>query len=561
MSLRSENAEYSTSVHHTNELLNESNKHHRCARHQDRFSTRNSTVRASQFPKERCKTGLAVLLLLMAAISNDVVIAYIHDLVPDQPPLPDIIFDNFTYRPAAMRISECLMLSLLIVLAILIFVHEHRWILVRRIATLAALLYFGRAVTMFVTQLPKADPNFYCSPKLDLKNRTVNGVLIRATRFFSAFGLVMAGNENLALCGDYVYSGHTIVLVLCYLFIVEYSPKSWKFLHSLSAAASLVGVVCLIVSRGHYTVDVIIAYWITTRVFWQYHTMTNFAILRDPHCEDNHLRKVIWYPLFEYMEASVYQRLPQKYSLPFTWYRQSYLRFTDLISRYLSAILLIPKMRVLFLVVSVCWLLFAVAIGSSVHTKSLLKELDNKWILFEHQFSYPMEPFLLGIQFGETEMRLDYVIGFGECRFHLKLSPPFFGNLENVRLHVTQIGNNTKWSAFHGNWLFTEVANNYIKFHETQNTVQYNCTSTTFQRLDDLYELKVSIYGQQLPDEFSICHNFPNQNCIHPLRISGWTIAFYSGIVIILVGVVILSGYYFWSKRSTKGASNSQGSF
>ncbi|KAI6195967.1 Phosphatidylcholine:ceramide cholinephosphotransferase 1 [Aphelenchoides besseyi] len=474
MSLRSENAEYSTSVHHTNELLNESNKHHRCARHQDRFSTRNSTVRASQFPKERCKTGLAVLLLLMAAISNDVVIAYIHDLVPDQPPLPDIIFDNFTYRPAAMRISECLMLSLLIVLAILIFVHEHRWILVRRIATLAALLYFGRAVTMFVTQLPKADPNFYCSPKLDLKNRTVNGVLIRATRFFSAFGLVMAGNENLALCGDYVYSGHTIVLVLCYLFIVE--------------SASLVGV--------------------------------------DPHCEDNHLRKVIWYPLFEYMEASVYQRLPQKYSLPFTWYRQSYLRFTDLISRYL-----------------------------------LLKELDNKWILFEHQFSYPMEPFLLGIQFGETEMRLDYVIGFGECRFHLKLSPPFFGNLENVRLHVTQIGNNTKWSAFHGNWLFTEVANNYIKFHETQNTVQYNCTSTTFQRLDDLYELKVSIYGQQLPDEFSICHNFPNQNCIHPLRISGWTIAFYSGIVIILVGVVILSGYYFWSKRSTKGASNSQGSF
>ncbi|KAI6170308.1 hypothetical protein M3Y98_01226100 [Aphelenchoides besseyi] len=501
MSLRKKDAEYSTVVYHTNEILNESNGHHRCARHRHRFSTRNPTVRSSQFPKERCKTGLAIFLLLLAAISNDVVISYIHDLVPDQPPLPDVVFDNFTYRPAAMRISECLMLSLLIVLGILVVVHKHRWILMRRIATLAALLYFGRAVTMFVTQLPKADTNFYCSPKLNLKNRTLNGVLIRATRFFSAFGLVMAGNENLALCGDYIYSGHTIVMVTSYLFIREYSPKDWQFLHSICAAASIVGVLCLIVSRGHYTIDVIIAYWITTRVFWQYHTMTSFATLRDPYCEDNHLRKVIWYPLFEYMEANVYQRLPH----------------------------------------------------------NLLEELDDKLLLFEHQFTYPVEPFLLGLQFGETEKLLEYVIGFGECRFQLKLNPPFLGNLENFRLYVTQIGNDTKWSALHNDWLFTEVANKYIKFHEIQNTVQYNCTSTTFHRPNDLYVLKVTVYGQQLPDKFSICHNFPGQTCISPSRISGWSIALYCGIAIILFGVVILCGYYYWTKRSMKTASNSQG--
>ena len=33
---------------------------------------------------------------------------------------------------------------------------------------IGALLYFGRCVTMFVTQVPKADPNYHCSPKVSV---------------------------------------------------------------------------------------------------------------------------------------------------------------------------------------------------------------------------------------------------------------------------------------------------------------------------------------------------------------------------------------------------------
>ena len=50
------------------------------------------------------------------------------------------------------------------------------------------------------------------------------------------------------------------------------------------------GIVTVSVSRGHYTVDIIIAYYVTTRVFWMYHTMvcnTELKVggfLRDLFC-------------------------------------------------------------------------------------------------------------------------------------------------------------------------------------------------------------------------------------------------------------------------------------
>ena len=85
------------------------------------------------------------------------------------------------------------------------------------------------------------------------------------------------------LCGDYIYSGHTLVLVHAYLIVHQCTsvllwgygmrrcgadtPRRWWPLHWFSATLAFFGVFGLLLSRGHYTVDVLIAYWITTRLF------------------------------------------------------------------------------------------------------------------------------------------------------------------------------------------------------------------------------------------------------------------------------------------------------
>lgn len=87
-------------------------------------------------------------------------------------------------------------------------------------------------------------------------------------------------NGQHVYCGDYIYSGHTVILTVSSLLIQEYTPRKWRPLHWLSWLVTCLGVVFVMVAHGHYTVDVLIAYYVTTRVFWMYHTMASNTILK-----------------------------------------------------------------------------------------------------------------------------------------------------------------------------------------------------------------------------------------------------------------------------------------
>jgi shingomyelin synthase len=207
---------------------------------------------------------------------------------------------------------------------------SYRIIIFRRIFFLGGLHYLYRAITMYVTVLPKPDPNYACTPRSG--NLTVLVVVERVVKVLSGFGLTTNGEQ--VYCGDYIYSGHTMILIMTYLIIYECkmhridlksddseqnvadSPKKWQFLHWLSFSGTVVGIITLLCSRGHYSIDVLIAYWITTRLWWIYHTMANNSKICDKENKHSFLDRFWWWPIFMFLEKNVKRPLPKGFNWP-----------------------------------------------------------------------------------------------------------------------------------------------------------------------------------------------------------------------------------------------------
>lgn len=76
------------------------------------------------------------------------------------------------------------------------------------------------------------------------------------------------------LCGDLIVSGHTISLFMAALALKQYSPEKLYCLAQLCYCATFIAVPCILLARKHYTIDVILAYYLTTRIFWTYHSLS-----------------------------------------------------------------------------------------------------------------------------------------------------------------------------------------------------------------------------------------------------------------------------------------------
>lgn len=63
-------------------------------------------------------------------------------------------------------------------------------------------------------------------------------------------------------------------MLLSILFLTD-SPRRLWWYHWICWILSAVGIFCILLAHDHYTVDVVVAYYITTRLFWWYHTMAN----------------------------------------------------------------------------------------------------------------------------------------------------------------------------------------------------------------------------------------------------------------------------------------------
>ena len=116
------------------------------------------------------------------------------------------------------------------------------------------------------------------------------------------------------------------------LFIAD-SPRRFVLLHWTSALVSLTGITGLVLARGHYSIDVLLAYFVTSRLWWIYHAMATSPSLKY-RSEDNFLARAWWYWIFYYFERNVPCDLPRRYAISapsvisrgWSWVRRSWSR-------------------------------------------------------------------------------------------------------------------------------------------------------------------------------------------------------------------------------------------
>ncbi|KAM9718318.1 phosphatidylcholine:ceramide cholinephosphotransferase 2-like, partial [Menidia menidia] len=276
-----------------------------------------------RLPAEWWKTGVAFLYAGGVLVFTTVVITVVHERVPDpesSPPLPDKFFDYVGRRGWAFTVTEGNGLMLVGLWTLQWMLLKHKSIVGRRCFFLIGTLYMYRCVTMYVTTLPVPGRHMVCAPKLYGDS---TGKIWRILQLISGGGLSLTGSH--LMCGDFLYSGHTVMLTLSYLFIREYSPPWLWWYHWLCWLLSASGVVCILVGHEHYSIDVVVAYFATTRTFWWYHTMANSHELRG--APNNYLSRTWWSPIFTFLEGNVQTRVPLVFLSPLALLsscRQSY---------------------------------------------------------------------------------------------------------------------------------------------------------------------------------------------------------------------------------------------
>ncbi|CAH0393857.1 unnamed protein product [Bemisia tabaci] len=225
---------------------------------------------ATKLRPEVSKTLIAMAYVFVVTWITAFVMVIVHDRVPDMkryPPLPDIFLDNVPYIPWAFHMCEWTgTLLLLIWICVLVF-HKH------------------------------STENIF----MDIMRKVKQAYII-----WRGAGMSIQGVRT---CGDYMFSGHTVALTMLNFFITEYTPRDIYILHTFTWMLNMFGIFFILSGHEHYSIDVFIAFYITSRLFLYYHTLANNQALMQR--DSNRTR--IWFPLFSYFESSVDGMVPNEY--------------------------------------------------------------------------------------------------------------------------------------------------------------------------------------------------------------------------------------------------------
>ncbi|OQS04254.1 hypothetical protein THRCLA_03497, partial [Thraustotheca clavata] len=225
-----------------------------------------------------------------------------HDLFPEWKHLP---INQHVYHEEAEKIPDIVMAILTITTTIFAALHPARWKIIQRFFIVYGSLCMMRSVTVISTSLP--DSAEKCRAMTPLGNLqsgahrwediTMRAVLVRSLKLLVPVGEVT--------CGDMVFSGHSMLMVLCAMTwhtYYKWVPGSINYMKVTIWLITIVGLISIIWVRMHYTLDVVLALYFTVTVWSSYHRIANDVKI-------GHRFSMVWlfdaliiYPAIEWME-------------------------------------------------------------------------------------------------------------------------------------------------------------------------------------------------------------------------------------------------------------------
>uniref|UniRef100_A0A1Q3FXE3 Putative sphingomyelin synthetase n=1 Tax=Culex tarsalis TaxID=7177 RepID=A0A1Q3FXE3_CULTA len=264
-----------------------------------------------EFFKTMISLGYAFLVTWITAF----VMVVVHERVPDMkkyPPLPDIFLDNVPHIPWAFHMCEVTGTVLFCIWVCVLIVHKHRMVLLRRFFALAGTVFLLRCVTMLITSLSVPGTHLECTKndhKFDDSTAEITEMIyLRVSRAYTIWSGLGMSIQGVRTCGDYMFSGHTVALTLLNFFITEYTPRNLYFLHTLTWLLNMFGIFFILAAHEHYSIDVFVAFYISSRLFLYYHTLANNQALMSHDSRTKH-----WFPMFSYFESSVDGIIPNEF--------------------------------------------------------------------------------------------------------------------------------------------------------------------------------------------------------------------------------------------------------
>lgn len=192
---------------------------------------------------------------------------YVHYRLPSQPPLPDLGHDWIpVIRPENVGDYPMLVSAALVVYMAFFWDRTDLSRALPRFLVTLGSMYVLRLFTISVTTLPVTDNHCRFARK-EIASFWRNTLM----------GLLTLGMKNVH-CGDLMFSGHTIMIVLLWevshTYFVRYRLLNWTV-----TMASLTAFFLIVATRSHYTVDVLVGWFVTVCAwklvpnYWPYPTL------------------------------------------------------------------------------------------------------------------------------------------------------------------------------------------------------------------------------------------------------------------------------------------------